>query len=1085
MDTEHDRQSRLAAIAPAPLVRKLREAPVTGERKPVTLLFADVAGSTTLAESMDSEDWAEIIHGAFERMGDAIYLYEGTVAQLQGDGLLAFFGAPIAHEDDPVRAVRAALDMVGAVERYGRQLEERLGLQFRIRVGINTGRVVVGDIGTDLRYEYTAVGDAVNVAARMQTTSDPGSVVVTAATWELVKHVFEATDLGPLIVKGKTEPVHAYRVVGVAAVPGSGRGLPDLTSALVGRDRELDALTETFEVVRAGQGRVACVVGEAGVGKSRLLAAFRDRLAESPGASEWTEARSISYGLTLPYHVLAGLVHSLIGATMLTPPEEIRERLRRSLRHRFGDEADDVVPYLEHLLGVPVSAVTGAEPDQHDPHLLLDRYVTSLGRVLRADGPDRRRVVVCEDLHWADAASAEALGRLIPMLSASGVMVIVTARMDRDAPGWRTITAARELYGDALLELRLEPLDEGLSRRLVANLLAIESLPASVRELILARGAGNPFFIEEVIRSLIDRGAVVPRDDRWVADPTITDVEVPRTLEGLLQARIDRLPADARAVMRLAAVFIRDISVARLERLAAERELRVDVREQLDRLEALGILRVSATRPELAYTFRHALLHDAAYESLLKAERRGLHRRVAELIEELEPERRDELAPVLAEHFDRAGDGARALPYQLAAGRQALTRFANHEARRFFERAEALLSESEADDPATARRRVEAAIGRVQAGWTFMPMDEDLAHLQRIEPLAESLGDPQLLIQTHYWLAFVHRLRGDRHDSSPELRRSLERVAELSRGAGDDALRGLPLALLGDLAVFSGRFRDGVELLEEALPLLERRHDFNGASEAVWALGYAHASLGDFTKAREVMSRAASYAEQGDPVARLALKLLAAFVEAIAGNVEASVAAADACAAESMELGHQVCAIGAAFMMGSGYLRLGKPELAIPALERSIELSRHSSLFTYRFGSQAFLAAARAARGEVDVAETMWADALAGARSIGDRAGEGQILLVRGTTRTGLGPGHVAAALDDLETAQRIFEELEARPLLVEALRAHGRALETAGRTQEARDQLDRAQALGQQLEAQLLGWSPSGLPTLRRPMGP
>ena len=278
-DADSARQARLAAAAPAPLVEKMRTAKLTGERKPVTALFADVVGSTALAERMDPEDWTQMMNEVFDLMSKAVFRYEGTIAQLQGDAMLAFFGAPVAHEDDPDRAVRAALEMVDQTDEFARQLKEAHGIDFRIRAGINTGPVLVGNVGTDLRYEYTALGDAVNVAARVQTAAEPGTVVVSASTHRFVADAFDFDDLGDVDVKGKTEPIHLYQVRGLRAVPGRRRGLESvgLSSPLVGRSSELETLRALFAVVRAGRGRLAVLIGEPGIGKSRMLAELRDR----------------------------------------------------------------------------------------------------------------------------------------------------------------------------------------------------------------------------------------------------------------------------------------------------------------------------------------------------------------------------------------------------------------------------------------------------------------------------------------------------------------------------------------------------------------------------------------------------------------------------------------------------------------------------------------------------------------------------------------------------------------------------------------------------------------------------------------
>ncbi|MDL2335785.1 MAG: adenylate/guanylate cyclase domain-containing protein, partial [Chloroflexota bacterium] len=477
-------QARLAAAAPTPLVEKMRAAKLTGERKVVTALFADVVGSTTLAESMDAEDWTQIINEAFDLMGKAIFHYEGTIAQLQGDALLAFFGAPVAHEDDPERAVRAALDMVESINEYAAQLKRTHGIDFRIRAGINTGPVIVGNVGSDLRYEYTALGDAVNVAARVQTAAQPGDVLISAMTQRHVMTTFDFEDLGGVQVKGKSEPVHLYKVVGLQAQPGRKRGLEavGLSSPLVGRNAELKTLTDLFAVARAGRGRLAVILGEPGLGKSRLLAELKAAIGAqpaavdaAPGSIEWVEGRCVTYGRALPYHLVFDLVWSLLGIRSAdvesVPRREVDDRLTALL----GDEAKDVAPYLAHMLGM---ALTPADLDrvQLDPSALQGRYVSAIARVVHALADKGPLVLVTEDIHWADPASVEILVQLVPLLTPLPVLALFVGRVETDAPGWRLVTQIKAGLGDAVTEIRLQPLDDSSSRQLVSNLLEIESL---------------------------------------------------------------------------------------------------------------------------------------------------------------------------------------------------------------------------------------------------------------------------------------------------------------------------------------------------------------------------------------------------------------------------------------------------------------------------------------------------------------------------------------------------------------------------------------------------------------------------------
>lgn len=569
----------LTSAAPAPLMDKMRAAKLTGERKPVTALFADVVGSTALAESMDAEDWTVIVNQAFELMSAAVFRYEGTIAQLQGDALLAFFGAPLAHEDDPERAVRAALDMVAATDEFAAELKAERGIEFRIRAGINSGPVMVGNVGSDLRYEYTALGDAVNVAARMQTAAEPGTVVITDRTLRLIAGTFDVDDLGEIEVKGKAEPIHAYRVIGLRSVPERRRGLESvgLSSPLVGRDGELDALQSLFQVVAAGRGRLAVVIGEPGIGKSRLMAELRAGIGAStpPGDGEsaalWIEGRCASYGRTVPYHLVLELVRSMLAIPFAAAEHETRELLNAALGALLGDEAADIVPYLAHLLSLPLGG-EAAERIQGDPDFLQGRYVASISRVVRAltagaGGTTRPVVMVAEDIHWADPASVDVLLQLMPLLTPLPVLQLFAGRAETDVPGWRLVSQAQAVFAEALAEIRLAPLSEADSRGLVANLLEIESLPDAVRANILTRAEGNPFFVEEVIRMFIERSAIVRAGDRWMANESIVGVEIPETLHGLLLARIDQLPDSAKRSLRVASVIGRQFPVRVLERV--------------------------------------------------------------------------------------------------------------------------------------------------------------------------------------------------------------------------------------------------------------------------------------------------------------------------------------------------------------------------------------------------------------------------------------------------------------------------------------------------------------------------------------
>jgi len=569
--TDEARLTRLAAAAPAPLAAKMRAARLAGERKVVTALFADVVGSTSLAEQMDAEDWTAIMNRAFDRLSPAVYHYEGTIARLLGDAMLAFFGAPVAHEDDPVRAVRAGLDLMAAVREYAAEVQRDHDIEFAMRVGINTGPVVVGDVGSDLKYEYTAMGDAVNLAARMQSAARPMTVLISEHTYRFVAPVFDCVDLGPLEVKGKADPVRVYEVQGAKAAPGRVRGLAGLESPMVGRDAELAALVQLSRAVQAGLGRVAVIVGEPGLGKTRLIGEWKAATAAEadPAPLRWAEGRCLSYGQGLAYHLLIDLLRSVIGVPAAAGEPETRAALQTLTDDLFGDSALDVYPYLAHLLSLPLDGAALERVRLLDPQALQAQYLAALRQLLRTLAGRRPLGLIFDDIHWADPSSTDLLIKLLPLTAEAPLLFCFVTRPDHDAPGWKLVTAARELTGASLTELTLNPLSDADSRQLVSNLLEIEALPEGIRTTILKRAEGNPFFVEEVIRMLIDRGAILKKDDHWAAGKEIETVEIPDNLQGLLLARIDRLPEDVKRTLRVASVIGRQFSVKVLEQVLA------------------------------------------------------------------------------------------------------------------------------------------------------------------------------------------------------------------------------------------------------------------------------------------------------------------------------------------------------------------------------------------------------------------------------------------------------------------------------------------------------------------------------------
>ncbi len=697
------------------------------ERKLITVLFADVVDSTAIAEEMDPEDWSVTMNHTFDLMAEAVQKYEGTVAQFLGDGILAFFGAPVAHEDDPQRAVWAALQIQDSVAELASDLLRTDQIQLRIRVGINTGPVIVGTVGSLESGTYSAMGDTLNTASRVQSAAEPSSVSVTESTYRLISSVFDATDLGEIEVKGKTAPVHCYRILGPCRDDPFGGSAAGRSSRLIGRQSQLNELTKLFEALQNGRGGVAFLVGEPGIGKSRLIDEVKASSKKVAPEVLWLEGRATSYGGSLPYGLVIQILRSFFGTGLATDQEDASKTVADALHRLLGTGSSEVLPYVAHLLSIPVGTL-GDRPDEIEPEALQKRYVESLSKLISAASENLPTVIVCEDMHWADASSAALLSNLINVAGHARVLFLLTSRREPQAPGWKLVWEAKDSFEDVLTEMHLTP----LSREncfVFAQQLMGSTPPESLSDFLLDVTEGNPLFIEEIMRTYVLPAGAIGRNWRTQAAGSL--LEGSYSLHSLMLSSIDRLPESGRRVLKLAAVIGREFSLELLKRVAEELGQTVDVPRQLSSLEAAGVIEVVGTHPELQYAFRHALLQEAAYESLLKSERKKLHATIGKALEDAYPERKDELAGLLARHFSESGDQERTFSYSVLAAGAAFSRYAISEAASHYARA----VEIAVDHPAHGDRLADLLLRLGRALELMDLYDEAVDAYQRLEEL--------------------------------------------------------------------------------------------------------------------------------------------------------------------------------------------------------------------------------------------------------------------------------------------------------------------------------------------------------------
>src|SRR6476659_1686688 len=636
------------------------------ERRVVTAVFADLVGSTALAERLDPEELKLIVGEAIARIITAVESFGGTIKDLAGDVVLALFGAPTAHEDDPERAVRAAIRVRDEIEEYAGEVERGWNVAgFGVRVGVHTGLVVVGAIGGGGRVEYAALGDAVNVAARLQGAASPGTVLVGDATKRLIEPLFGWSDPEAFDRKGKTEPVTAFAVVGAGRATVVPRGLEGVQAELIERGTELAQGADLLENVAAGTGGVLVVTGEPGIGKSRLLAELRTRfepMDAARGTPVWLEGRCVSYGEAMPYWPFRDLLRSWLGVLADDPELRVRVTLRRQVGRLFGERAIEYYPYLGAMLGLTLEPDARARLAELSPEAAQYRTFEVLRALFARLAEQGPIVAAFEDLHWADATSLQLLEGLLTDTETSALLLVLTLRPEQDHPAWGLKeAAAREL--------------PHRTRELLRSLIGGLELEPEMERRILEPAEGNPFFLEEIVRSLVDAGALVHEDAGWRFDHEI-EVEVPPTVEKVIVARIDRLDPGARDALLAAAVLGRSCGLSHLEAVADDG----DIGRALVELQRLDLVREGRRWPEPEYRFKHVLIQDAAYRTLVAERRRALHRRAAAGLEARYAGREDEVAGLLAHHWLAAADEDKAVAYLARAGDRARQEYALDEA---------------------------------------------------------------------------------------------------------------------------------------------------------------------------------------------------------------------------------------------------------------------------------------------------------------------------------------------------------------------------------------------------------------------
>ena len=922
-----------ASYTPKHLAEKIltSKSALEGERKLITVLFADLKGSMELLANRDPEEARKLLDPVLERMMEAVHRYEGTVNQVMGDGIMALFGAPLAHEDHAVRACYAALRMQESVKQYADEVRRSHGVVVNIRVGVNSGEVVVRSIGSDLRMDYTAVGQTTHLAARMEQMAMPGSVLLTADALRLAEGFVEVKPLGPVNVKGLSEPVEVFDLAAVGAFRtrfdrSRARGL----SAFVGRDREMAALDAALERARRGSGQVVGVVAEAGTGKSRLCAEFAERCRAR--GIPILEGRGVAHGKAIPMLPMLEMWRAFYDIRDGEGPETTRARIASRLL-QMDESFREMLPYVFDLFGVPDPANPSPAIDSEQRQ---KRIHGVLKRILHDPAYGGLRVILLEDLHWFDGASDAYLETTVDSVPATRDLLLVTFR-----PGYQAPWMQRPHYQ----QLSLQPLDPEALRALLRDLLGEDPSVAALPEIIHARTKGNPFFIEEVVQSLVEGGQLAGGRGAYQLATPVEALQVPASVHAILSSRIDRLPEPEKELLQTAAVIGKTFSETLLGRVMASLTAIDDTAldPALSALVTAEFLYEAALYPQLEYSFKHPLTQEVAQRSQLRERRVRVHAAVAQALTEAGGNL-DERAAEIARHWDEAGAPSKAARWHRHAAEWAGLSDPR-ESLRHWRRVRELAPGVE-DAGERSNLAIHACDQILSVGWRMGGSEEEAAAaFAEGRALVESLGDRAALalLVGRYGL-----MRFSVAGSAGDYARYGEEAALLARDSGDPKLR----AAIGTLPAY-GHFHagEGRAALEWSARVLEEvgsdnllGKDFVGYSPRAGALhvrAQALMFLGRLTEARNQVGVAESVAEESRELEVFTwLQVTRALVEYTCGRAESGLEHGRRSLEIAEKLDNEASRMAAYAALGLANLVDGQPAAARDAFRESATIAR-------------------------------------------------------------------------------------------------------------------------------------------------
>jgi class 3 adenylate cyclase/tetratricopeptide (TPR) repeat protein len=1018
------------------------KAALEGERKQVTVLFADLKGSMELLADRDPEEARKLLDPVLERMMEAVHRYEGTVNQVMGDGIMALFGAPLAHEDHAVRACYAALNMQAAIRRYAEDVRRSHGVEIQIRVGLNSGEVVVRAIGSDLRMDYSAIGQTTHLAARMEQLAPSGSIRLSANTLRLAEGFITVKSLGPVPIKGLDALIEVYELTGAGPFrsrlgAAAARGL----TRFVGRESELDQLRRALGRAAADHGQVVAIVGEAGVGKSRLVW----EVTHSHRTHGWliVQARSVSYGKATPYLPVIDLLRSYFQIEDRDDPRKVREKVTGKLL-TLDESLKPTLPAVLNLLDVPPDDPTWQTLDPPQRRL---RTLDALNRLLLRESQVQPLLVIFEDLHWIDSETQALLEILVERVPTARLLLLVNYR-----PEYEHRWATKTYY----TQLRLDPLAPENAEELLLALLGGDPSLRFLKRRLIEQTEGNPFFLEESVRTLAETGTLVGERGAYRPSASLDAVAMPATVQAVLAARIDRLPPEEKILLQTASVIGKDVPFDLLQAIADLSE--ADLRSRLAHLEATEFLYETSLFPRLEYTFKHALTQEVAFGELLQERRRVVHARIVEAVEHLHSDRLAEHVERLAHHAFQGGLWDKAFTYARETGIKAFARSANRKMATAYEQALDALAHL----PPSPDRLTESIDLRFELRNALVPLGEIepvLAHLTEAARLAESLQDKARHARACSFLSNYFWFAGDPSQSVASARR-----ARVAATPGDFAIEVTTKHRLGAAYHALGDYPEAIRVLGLNVEALQRDFSQERFGLAVNVLGISRyhlvlcfCELGEFPPAVAHATEAVRRAER--PHERLFAHHALACLHLARGEWRDALDAATSGFALTQDGEFPIYVPYLESALGYAMAWLGGVD-AIRHIEQAVEQANRMSYRPDQARRVAWLAEAHYLNDQLDKAAKLGERALVLSRRFKERGNETWALHLLGSLAAGTTPPDVAAAEANYGQALVLAAELGMRPLVAHCHLGLGKLYRRTGDDAKMQEHLTTAKAM-------------------------